>query len=644
MTKPKLSKLLSTAALCVAAPVLSSLSGAVRSADFIFVVDESGSMSGEQNFLEEQVPSLEAGLVGASVTGSRYALVGFGSGNPEPRPFTVGAGQFGTAAEFQTAAKTLETSGGTEDGYAGIAYTLANYKFRSGVLPVIVLVTDEDRDVLPEYSTQTATSIKTALAGANATWISILDQSILDKNGVKISNALVINSQNRVYIADGTGGVTTQESGQVAATSDTTKADYSDPTLESGGLVADLNVLRDGGQNASSFTKTFLDNLVRVVNVNLGLLELASDPRLNSFSQVFSPLVRTNSNVADLFNQVSADPARFSSRIRQFQGYRYGQTGRSSASGAYNYTFVLNNRFDELQRETLADLASGSETIHGDRRWGTFAQAAFSQSDTEVSKDNVNGGEAHNWGAMAGADYAFSKRLHAGLAIGHKETDESDSDDIFSSDLNGETETLMGYAAMHLDPGIFLEGTVGVGIADLSQVRRLGGGGRANGEIDQFITSGSLRATLPLQYRGFSYGARAQMQWIRIETDDTIESGAGALNLTIPKHTDDTVRSLLGLYIERPFNLAGHRWIPRASVDWVRDFTQEDPLSVSFTSTPGSAFLLAPDPVAENTGRASLGNTFYIHETFSVYLNYTRNFASPDRTDEVIYTGVNYRF
>ncbi len=136
---------------------------AARSADFIFVVDESGSMSGEQDFLQAQIPSIEAGLQGVSVQGSRYALVGFGAGDPEPHGFVVGSGQFGTVSDFQTAAGTLETSGGTEDGYAGILYALNNYTFRSGALPVIVLVTDEDRDVLDSASGASAVSILNAL-------------------------------------------------------------------------------------------------------------------------------------------------------------------------------------------------------------------------------------------------------------------------------------------------------------------------------------------------------------------------------------------------------------------------------------------------------------------------------------------------
>lgn len=628
-----------------ASAVVGQGSPSFRSADFIFVVDESGSMSGEQDFLQAQIPSLDAGLSGVNVTGSRYALVGFGANNPEPRQFQVGAGQFGTPAEFQAAAANLVVSGSFEDGYAGIAYALQNYTFRQGVLPVVVLVTDEDRDVLGSASGETAETIKSALRQTNATWVSIVGQGFLDSDGAPVADALVLNSQGRVFVADGAGGVTTLDGGQLATTGDGIPEDYSTPTLENGGLVADLNQLREGGLTADSFTEAFLQSLIRVVNVNLGLIQLENDVRFRAFAGVFGPLVRGDADVADVFNIVSADPGLFSARIRQLQGYRYAGAGRSSTDGAFNYTFVLNNRFDELQRETLGRISAGDETVSADRRWGGFAQSAFSWSDTEVSSESVTGADANNWGALAGVDYAISNRLHVGVAIGHKDTDETDSNDIFSSTLEGETESVNAYAALYLAPGFFLEGTLGLGFADLSNSRELGGGTSAEGDIDQRITNLALRATVPLHYRGLDYGARAQLQWVRVDTDTTRESGAGALNLTIPSHDEDAVRSLLGAYAEYPMTLAGRRWIPRVALDWVHEFDDPDSLTVYFSNTgPGSSFQLESDEIAEDSVRLSLGSTFYITDFTSAYLNYIHRFEAADRTDDVLHVGVNFRF
>ncbi len=70
--------------------------------DVIIVIDESGSMAGEQAFLADFIPDLEAGLLAAGVgtnpgTGpNQYGLVGFGSGTVDAQSFLVGGTAFGT--------------------------------------------------------------------------------------------------------------------------------------------------------------------------------------------------------------------------------------------------------------------------------------------------------------------------------------------------------------------------------------------------------------------------------------------------------------------------------------------------------------------------------------------------------------------
>jgi hypothetical protein len=63
------------------------------SADVVFVVDESGSMQGEHEWLSEMVRDLDAALKAKGITNNRYALAGFGgSGIREPgHLFSFGA-------------------------------------------------------------------------------------------------------------------------------------------------------------------------------------------------------------------------------------------------------------------------------------------------------------------------------------------------------------------------------------------------------------------------------------------------------------------------------------------------------------------------------------------------------------------------
>ena len=619
---------------------------AARSADFIFVVDESGSMSGEQDFLQAQIPSIEAGLQGVSVQGSRYALVGFGAGDPEPHGFVVGSGQFGTVSDFQTAAGTLETSGGTEDGYAGILYALNNYTFRSGALPVIVLVTDEDRDVLDSASGASAVSILNALSSSKATLISILNQQFLDSNNQAVSGALVINSQNRIFIADGNGGFTKIDNGQLAATDDTTLVDYSQPTLQNGGLVADLNALREGGLTADSFTQSFIDSLIRTININVGLVELSARPAFASFSNALSPLVRNNAEVSEVFSQLSSGgDASFFRRVRVLQGESYPRATRSSIRGAYSYTFNLNARFDYMHREFLDHQTAGASGRANDSGpWSGFAQGINSTSDLEATATNPNGGSGNNWGALAGIDYAFSPKTHLGLALGDKETYETDGDAIFNSRLEGHTRSLTLYGSSMINPNFMVDGLLSYARAELDQARDLGGP-VASSDVSQDMGSASLRIIVPMKWKGLAYGGTAQAQYLRVQANNTSETGAGALDLTVPAYDQDSVRTIVGGYAEHEFTVAGHRLVPRITAEWVHEYTDGKTVTAYFSGLgPVSSFTIAPINENPDQVRVTLGATYYVRDRTSIYANYLRALDNGDRTDNVINAGLNFGF
>jgi hypothetical protein len=256
---------------------------AADTADIIFVVDESGSMSGEHAWIGSMVTSLEAGLVAAGVgdTGAgqavnQYALVGFGrsanSGNPVTIP--VGGGLWGTAAQLSTAAGTLQTSGGTEDGYEAIAFALANYTFRAGAAVNVVLITDEDRD---NTSSDTYTSVLSSLTSRNALLNVVVDNSFGSDTGIALGrfadskdlNPLVDKDGNPVtggtaaienaILSNGSGGYLLATGATTGSGGGTTETDYVALALDTGGAAWNLNLLRLGGNTAISFTNAFVD-------------------------------------------------------------------------------------------------------------------------------------------------------------------------------------------------------------------------------------------------------------------------------------------------------------------------------------------------------------------------------------------------
>jgi len=224
-------------------------------ADVITVVDESGSMSTEHAFLTTAISNLDADLQTAGVTLNNYGLVGYGGHSPNANSghkHLVGGNDFGTAAQYSTAAGTLVTSGGTEDGYAGINFALNNYALRAGNFAhQIILVTDEDRD-----NTNNALTFASILADlkANGAVLNVIVNNPFSVGGMA---AIGVSADGTAYVANGMGGFTAMAGGVVGNGSGTTENDYVALAHAAGGAAWDLNILRNGGLDAQSFSAAF---------------------------------------------------------------------------------------------------------------------------------------------------------------------------------------------------------------------------------------------------------------------------------------------------------------------------------------------------------------------------------------------------
>lgn len=227
-------------------------------ADIVSIVDESGSMAGEHAWLGGMVGSLDTRLIAAGLTaGNNFGLVGFGGGGAgnSGRQINVGGGQFGTSAQYATATGSLVTSGGTEDGYAGINFA-NGYTYRAGAARNYILVTDEDRD--NTNAALTYASILASLSGSNTLLNAVVNASFTCDDG-GVGAVLGVHSGGLGYRADGLGGFIAATNCILSTDFGTTDTDYVNLALASGGGAWDLNRLRAGGNTATSFTAAFID-------------------------------------------------------------------------------------------------------------------------------------------------------------------------------------------------------------------------------------------------------------------------------------------------------------------------------------------------------------------------------------------------
>jgi hypothetical protein len=118
-------------------------------ADVVFLVDESVSGTTAGQWLDEAIDTIDAQLRTTSGIDVRYGVVGYGNdtadygNNPFARshlmsgaPYSAGSDQ---ADDVQGAIASMNFAAGGEDGWDAIEHAIAEYPFRNGAVPVLLL-------------------------------------------------------------------------------------------------------------------------------------------------------------------------------------------------------------------------------------------------------------------------------------------------------------------------------------------------------------------------------------------------------------------------------------------------------------------------------------------------------------------------
>lgn len=233
-------------------------------ADIIFVVDESGSMAMEHEWIQQEVNLLDIALrergVGVGMRQNLFGLVGFGRDDPT----SIGGvtlSQLVRPDEFVLAARELQLTGVLEDGYSAINHALSMIETRSGTAKQIILVTDEDRGILRVDLSRELIEEKLVLSGFILNVI--VNQGFLRDPLDDLSFALGIGRNSTAYIVDPNSLTlfNTSEGGIPNPSPffgfGNSYEDYGVLAHNTGGVAWDLNQLREQGLLAEAFTNAF---------------------------------------------------------------------------------------------------------------------------------------------------------------------------------------------------------------------------------------------------------------------------------------------------------------------------------------------------------------------------------------------------
>lgn len=237
-------------------------------ADIVFVVDESGSMAMEHEWIRQEVRILDRLLkergVGAGERSNLFALVGFGR-NDFDAILGVTLTQLTSASDFIAASNHLVLTGSFEDGYAAIDHAVESIASRPDTAKQLILVTDEDRGILRTDLSRGV--IERRLREAGYVLNVVVNQGFQTTSdtfalGVTNSAAYLFDpfSSNSLFIS-----TTDEVNPSTEFRFGNTFEDYVEMALGLGGAAWDLNQLREQGMFARAFTNAFSEAKVEEV-------------------------------------------------------------------------------------------------------------------------------------------------------------------------------------------------------------------------------------------------------------------------------------------------------------------------------------------------------------------------------------------
>ena len=271
--------------------------------DLVLLVDESGSMYAEHQWLRRMVKQLDKMLkkYGVGVTRPNlFAVIGYGSqylDSEMGRVVSTGS-QFVSSKEIDSLIDKLWVDGRNEDGYAAIKFGFDQLQFRDGTAKQFILITDEDRHEV--ISSLTYNSTRDALSSSNTQLNVIVSEEFA---GSKSVPAMGLDSAMNAYIyyplADYYsempanlsvrvvgGGRSVEWSGY-----GTTHEDYTALAHELGGAAWDIGLLSMGPPVADAFTSAFVSVEVQEILNQVGLCQNCSCGNAGGQCTVLDPFI-----------------------------------------------------------------------------------------------------------------------------------------------------------------------------------------------------------------------------------------------------------------------------------------------------------------------------------------------------------------
>lgn len=226
-------------------------------------------------------------------------------------------------------------------------------------------------------------------------------------------------------------------------------------------------------------------------------------------------------------------------------------------------------------------------------------------------------------GLTVGVDKRLNDRLALGAALGYARDEADIGDDGSRSKAKGESFSL--YGSFHPTPRTYVDALLGFGRADLDSDRWVDGFdafARANRRADQVFAS--VAAGYEYRKGSFLVSPYGRIDLAEDRLKRVTESGAGVANLVFEEQTLRTTSAALGVRLESAHETDYGRAMPRARLEYRRDFDSGRAASFTYADQLGSGLTYSATP--SGTGRNALilgvGSDFLLRGGWRVGVDY----------------------
>ncbi len=392
-----------------------------------------------------------------------------------------------------------------------------------------------------------------------------------------------------------------------------------------------------------SFRMNQLPTAVQVETTVKPFTSQAGNPAQNAVSAALDRIVASGTASEDLTSRLGLlqdlSPSRYRAAVSTISADSYGNFSQSSVSTAHRYTKSLQYRMQNVrsmagqqvqeQPILLAYVGSDMDLFYNfDRvsqvqgKNGLWVNA-FGQWGAQQQDSGYSGYDYSMSGVTVGFDRVLANGFLAGVSAGYAKSDVDLDDGQGSGDIESYYASLYGSWSLK---DLSVDTVLSVGRNRYDNSRLVAAGGPPAWVVsshDGDLFSGYLRAGYTFRVQDWALEPFASAQYVFLDEDAFIESGAAGLSLNVDSRTTQSLVSELGLRVTRVFSFDYGKLVPEVSVAWLHDFDIDDRvITSSFAGSPGATFAVA-GPKAQKDGAAGGAGITFVHKSgFSTSIKY----------------------